>query len=310
MHRLNYHLLVAAFGWLILSSCQSKTEATRTETAAAAVAPDTAATLAAAAPSLARRFGPIISGGWMITSYLRVLRRTHSPQIAADSISADVPVSLFIAPAAVAADSTLMQLNYNMHEGDEASIYFRTGRQPNSLPLRSHSETGKRYEISYRISAADTALFLLEYSMRGKLIRQNRYQKTLVASAQGTESNQAFHQAVDYPLNKILVAGKYEGTDSLGHRVQVTFSPTGYVSGIPFRKYHVMEDFIGPVIGDEIIFDMYTKHQHELAAVFRPDTLRLYTVLSATEAAKDTTLSDSILVFRRGILRYQLVRKR
>jgi len=73
----------------------------------------------------------------------------------------------------------------------------------------------------------------------------------------------------------------------------------------------VLADFISPSIGNELIFDSDAKSRKELAAVFGRDTLRLYTIHETVFYAATSTDSvrvDSAYNFRRGRLRYQLVR--
>ncbi|MFD1466622.1 hypothetical protein ACFQ48_00180 [Hymenobacter caeli] len=215
-----------------------------------------------------------------------------------------------IEPAA-AADSTHADVAFNLHEGGEMTVLFRPGTSATSLPAHtSLGEDATSYELAYQISATDTVLYFVKRDQQHQReIGRFAYRRV----ARGKTDKNPVEQLGDeasHTLNRLLVAGAYVGTDSLGKQLRVQFLPDGQVRGLPFRMYHVLEDFIGPAIGDEILFNMYKKGGEGFAVDFGRDTLRLYSVHSAVEAPADPTRQDSALVFHRGLLRYQLVRQR
>lgn len=280
-------------------SCQQKPA----ETTAPPPPPAPPAASVATAPTVAQRFSPIISGAWVNSQYLSAVEDTRSPEKASESFP-DGPVAIFIKPVLATADSIQAGAVYNMHEGGELTVLFRAGREPNSVQVKLSEGDNTASDLVYHISPTDTTLTLI--SRETKQIKRLTYRRALRANGKTDLSN-----GVENALNKILVAGSYAGTDSLGHPVQARFSADGQITGLPFTTYLVLADFFSPSIGNELIFDSDTRRRKELAAVFGRDTLRLYTIhetIFYAAASTDSVRVDSAYSFRRGRLRYQLVR--
>jgi hypothetical protein len=237
------------------------------------------------------------------SQYLNAVARSRSPEKASESFP-DGPVAIFINPIPATADSIKAGVVYNMHEGGEITVLFRAGREPHSVQVKLREGDNTVSDLVYHVSSTDTTLTLLLRAT--KQIKRLTYRRALRANGKTDLSN-----GVENALNKILVASSYTGTDSLGHPVQARFSANGQLTGLPFTTYLIHTDFFSPSIGDALIFDSDTKRRKELAAAFGRDTLRLYTIhetIFYAAASTDSVRLDSAYNFRRGHLRYQLVR--
>ena len=280
-------------------ACQQQTDPNTTLLSAANVVTDSAA----AAISPAVRLSPIMSGYWLSTDYLDEVARTRSPA-AAFNHTPPGPASLYIEPFANRLDSVAISASYGMHEGGDFTILLHS--QPNThsvmLKLPYESQFSADQRLSYRITKTDTTLLYTGQSVENKTMRVP-YKRVLPFGFK-TDLN----GGIDWTINKLLVEGSYRGTDSLQQPVQAVFSANGSVKGLPFRKYAVKNDFTGPNGGDELIFDLHTTSQLELAATFGRDTLRLYSMHTTLEALPGQI--DTIEVYRRSRLRYELIRQK
>lgn len=291
----------------LAAACQQK-PAEQAETGQ----PTTATTLPAAtavpsaAPTVAQRVSPIISGYWISARYLDVVKRTRSPQAAIQNFP-NYPVTMLVEPAAATADSTHVSLVLNLHEGSDMTILFQLGKLPNSMPARTQlgEAAGTHYEVAYQVLPTDTILYFVKRDRQRELSRF-AYRRVARVNA-GRDYTKQLNDEIARTLGQLLVVGSYTGTDSLGQPLRVQFLPNGQVRGLPFRTYHVLEDFLGgPNGGDALIFDMYQKNQSEFAADYGRDTLRLYDQYERIGIPPGGT--DSLLTIERGRLRYQLVR--
>lgn len=289
--------------WLfLLPACQPKPVEHAGQPLPAATLP-----VAAAGPMVAQRFSPIISGYWVSARYLAALARTRSPKAAIQDFP-NYPVTILVEPAAATADSTHASLVLNLHEGSDMTIFFRPGSSTTSLPARTLlDEVTISYEVTYQASAADTVLYVVKRQHQRELSRF-AYRRVARVRA-GQDYTAQLNDELAHLLNRQLVAGSYAGTDSLGRPLRVQLSPTGQVKGLPFRTYHVLEDFLGgPTGGDALIFNTYQKNQEQFEATYGRDTIRLYAQYEAMGLPPGAT--DSLLAVKRGRLRYQLVRLR
>jgi hypothetical protein len=253
--------------------------------------------------SLAQQFSPLLSGSWVIATYLQAVARTRSPA-AAFEFTPPAPASLSISAFTAQTDSGEIGASYGLHEGGSLTILLRPGAHKQALLIRRDysDKPGTFREISYRLGAHDTTLLLSSYNRQtGRLLTQLAYQRT-----GGAATTADLETAVARGVNELLLAQQYRGTDSLGQVMQAQFLLDGTVRGLPFQKYLVQTDFTGHNASDALIFDVYTKQQREFAAVFGRDTLRLYTVRAAIGVPAGK--SDTTTLFSRGRLRYQLVR--
>lgn len=293
-------LAVASLLALALS-CQQRPAETTASPLPAAPAPQ--ATPVAAAPTVAQRFSPIISGYWVSVEYLDEVAHTRSPEAAFDH-TPQGPSSLAISPFSTRKDSVEIGATYGLHEGGNLMLLLPPPTEATTLNLRSLTggEAEATDEITYQVTATDTVLF---YITRRKKTRQ--IISKVAYHRAGISTNAAdLEQGVEQAVNKLLVVGQYNGLDSLNHLIHARFYADGKVEGLSFDNYLIQTDFTGPNSGNTIIFDAYTKQRKEFAASFGRDTLSLYTIHSSTGIAAGQV--DTANVFSRGRLRYQLVR--
>ena len=262
-------------------------------------------TAAPSAATVAQHLSSIFSGYWVSAAYLDAVARTRSPQAAWAYLPAG-PAALIIGSFAAQQDSLVIGAIYGLHEGGSLTLRLPAQMPAVALPLQPDygDPVGTYRELSYRIAAGDTVLLL---SSRHRTTHQLRAQIDYRRTGNAADPHHP-EVGVDRALNRLLLARHYRGTDSLGQPVQVQFRVDGTVSGLPYKKYYIPNDFTGPNSGDAVVFDVYTKRQQTLAASFGPDTLKLYSsyaTVGVPPGGRDTTE-----YFVRGQLRYQLVRSR
>lgn len=290
-----------AAGLLTLAlSCQQKPAETTTPPPPAAPVPPATPVVA---PTVAQRFSPIISGYWVSADYLDEVSRTRSPATAFDSAGGGIS-SLLIAPFSNKQDSVEIGASHGLHEGGDLTLLLPLRLAGNALPIRFRlgDENGTTSELAYQITATDTILF---HVTRRKQTHQILY-KTAYRRTGITKQVDHMEPAVEQGVNRLLVAGSYNGIDSLNKAVHVQFFTDGAVKGLPHTKYFIPTDFTGPNPGNTLVFDAYTEQGEELAAVFGRDTIKLYTILSKIGVPPGE--ADTTQTFSRGRLRYQLVR--
>lgn len=191
------------------------------------------------------------------------------------------------------------------------TILLPPGHSATSLPVRvSLGEAANiNYELAYQISATDTVLYFVKRDQQHQREISRFAYRRVARAVVGKDYAEQLNDGLARTLGRLLVVGSYVGTDSASRPLQVRFLPNGQVSGLPFRTYHVLEDFLGgPAGGDALIFDMYSNpnHQLNLEVTYGRDTLRLYKQYEAIEVPLGST--DSLLTIKRGRLRYQLIR--
>jgi len=283
----------------LLQACQQPAEKAVQQAPITAV--DTTKASVGAAPTLAQRLSPVLKGHWVSADYLQKVALTRSPQAAFDDALS--PTSLEIGDFANQKDSVEIGASYGLHEGGNLTLLLQAGTQPGSLKVREPSgEAGTSTELAYRITSTDTTLlYSTRKSRTNKLINQLAYRRT---GMPGKTTD--LEAGVELGVNKLLLSGRYTGTDSAGRAVAVRFFTDGTVLGLPFKKYVVQTDFAGPNPGDELVFDVHTKQQQSFAASFGRDTLKFYTTHSLIGIPPGGT--DTTEYFTRGRLRYQLLR--
>ncbi|MGI4760883.1 MAG: hypothetical protein ACRYF0_09265 [Janthinobacterium lividum] len=229
--------------------------------------------------------------------------RTRSPEAAFDHASL-APSSLAISPFATQQDSVSIGASYGLHEGGDMLLLLQPGTEANSFKTKPRygGEAGTTEELSYQLTPTDTVLFYITRRTKThQVISKNAYRRTGIPGEDiGLEA------AVERGVNGLLITGSYIGKDSINQPVKSQFFTNGLVKGLPFKKYIIQTDFTGPNPGNEVIFNVYTKARQELAASFGRDTLKLYTIRSIVGVPAGAT--DTTQIFRRGRLRYQLVR--
>jgi hypothetical protein len=234
--------------------------------------------------------------------------RTRSPALAIKDFP-NYPATMLIEPAPATADSTHAALVLDLHEGSDMTILFQSGTSATSLPVRiSLGEDATSYELAYQVSATDTVLYFVKRDRQQRELSRFAYRRVAQVKP-GKEHITQLNDEFAHTLNRLLLAGTYLGTDSLGRRVQAQFWPDGQVKGLPFRTYHILEDFLGgPTGGDVLICNMYQKDQQQFVTDYGRDTLRLYEQYEAIDIPPGGM--DSTLISKRGRLRYQLIRRK
>jgi hypothetical protein len=278
---------------LLLAACQRP----QPESADPARSGEAAALLTPAATATLQRVSPFMRGVWVKTDYLAAIKRTRSP-FAASSKLTDI-VALSIDPRQAAGDSLVIGASLNNHEGASFSALLRQGLQLTSLPVTwpDYVQPTNFYELSYRITASDTAVLLNKYNPQKRLLQSVQFSR--VPGVPFSETSPS--DGLQYFVNRQLLAGTYTATDAKGNKKQVQFSPTGQVTGLDgFREYYLATDFAVTMENnlDNIIFDIGTKRQQDFVYTISQDTMRLYTA----------QVVEPDLV--RGPLQYTLVRVR
>lgn len=245
-----------------------------------------------------KRFKPFIQGVWVKKDYIDDLLKTRSPYLSFKKLGGIC--SILIRLPATETDSVFAGISLNNHEGSNFVFYNKSGNNSKSLKtnIKDYMVPGNYYELGYDISKADTNLVIYHYNKNNQFIDSIVYNKvlnTLVDDNMGSE--------VDYITNKLLISGNYTMVDSLGNHRDISFTNDGNILGwTGLKTYCVNTDFeAGPANNiDQLIFDLYTKHQTDYAFKIKMDTLDIYT----SSANADST--ESLI----GQLRYQLIRKK
>ncbi len=239
---------------------------------------------------------PVIQGTWVMTEYINDLQKTQSPL--ASSARLQGIVSLNIDTWGHTGDSSSISGSLNNHEGYAFNIYFREGKEENSIQtdLKGDSNDDK-YELGYTISNKDTALVLYHYK-NDKLADKRSFTKVT-----GEVSENGEPHGLQYMVNKVLFSGNYTATDDKGKTTDVKFTNDGIVEGFEgHTTYFVFTDFIAESDGykiDELCLDERTKTQKPFIFEASNDTIRFY---AASEDYDRTKLI-------KGALKYTLVKK-
>ncbi len=244
-----------------------------------------------------KRFGPFVQGVWVASGYIDTLSRTRSP-IQSDKELGGVAAFAISLPDSKS-DSIHVGYSLGNHEGANFVLYFKTGQRPNSLKTNLTDWDGKGgfFELGYVVTHNDTALVIYHYNKTAIKLDSTKYTK--VADKPADENDAAW--GIQYITNKKLITGEYLMSDSTGSTRKATFNDHGKVTGFPgFENYYVNTDFsVEPGTNpDELIFDLYSRHQKLYAFKFNADTLNLF-------ETKDK--DDSVLI---GKLKYKLVRQK
>ncbi|RTQ50055.1 hypothetical protein EJV47_10455 [Hymenobacter gummosus] len=265
----------------LLGACQAGQPDTERNPTTQAIAADSTAVGADAIGSInTQQLLPQLAGHWVQQSYLDAVVRTKSPYRVQDSISHIA--ELLILPGKLTADSLLVGLSLGNHEGGEAALYLRPARHPQALPLHhpDYEQPSNYYELSYAMLGRDSLLRLNLRNRGGKLMSSVAYRRArmpLLAQADDLSAG------LQYEVNRLLMAGRYTGRDSVGRAVSARFTPDGKVSGLAgFKTYYVGTDFgAGPENNlDDLTFNSYTKQQRSFTYRFSGDTLRLFALRS------------------------------
>ncbi len=210
----------------------------------------------------------ILNGDWVEPSYIDDIKKTKSPYKSKDALSSIVELNINMSQ--MIGDSLEIG-SPSIHEGISFYVFFRPGILANSFQTSKidYDNESNFYDLGYLISNKDTSVVIYHFDKNEKLLGQSEFKK-VPKNSQG---------ALQYMVNKSLVAGKYSTKDPSGKSITVQFTNDGLVIGMPeFKKYYVLTDFVaGPLNNlDEICFDIQTKNQKCYAYEIKGDTINLY----------------------------------
>ena len=236
-------------------------------------------------------FKGIINGDWVEPSYIDDLTKTKSPYNSQNALNSIVELN--IDTSRIKGDSLEIG-SPSIHEGMSFFVFFRPGITINAFPtnIKDYDNESNFYELGYLISSKDTSLVIYHYDKNKKLLGQSEY-KRVPKNSEG---------ALQYMVNKTLVAGKYNSTDNKGKSITVQLTNDGKVIGLQnFTKYYVLTDFVaGPENNlDEICFDIQTKNQKCYAYEIKGNTINLY----------ENSENNDHLTLALGKLKYKLVKQ-
>jgi hypothetical protein len=200
-------------------------------------------------------------------------------------------------------DSVTVPGILNNHEGYEMRVYLQRGQTDTSLPT-SHFDVEKStnfYELGYKLAGQDTTLLLNQYNEQRRLLSSVPYRRVW-QQPKTTSSDPAL--ALDYTARRLLFAGRYTATDSVGRTSDAELLPDGRVRGLgDFRAYSPNLDFVVTLGNDRdnLFLTNANRRRQLMTYSISGDTLRLY-------AAKAVDVPQPSL--EQGRLQYTLVRRR
>lgn len=215
-----------------------------------------------------QNYSSVLNGDWVEPNYIEDLKKTKSPQKSQNNLNSIVELN--IDSSKIEGDS-LEVGSPSIHEGMSFFVFFRPGITANAFPtsLVDYNNESNFYELGYLITSKDTTVVIYHYDKNKKLIGQNEFKK-VPKNSEG---------ALQYMVNKTLVAGKYQTTNTTGKSMTVEFTNDGKIIGLAdFTRYYVLTDFVaGPLNNlDEICFDIQTKNQKCYAYEIKGDTINLF----------------------------------
>jgi len=271
-------LITTIFASIVLTACQTNT--TTVDNPIENKTVDTPAS-----------FKSILNGDWVEPSYINDLIKTKSPYKSQDALCSIVELN--IDTTQITGDSLEIG-SPSIHEGTSFYVFFRAGIAANSFQTsrKDYDNESNFYELGYLISTKDTLVVFYHYDKNKKLLGQSEYRK-VPKNSEG---------ALQYMVNKTLVVGTYNTTDTSGKSITVQLTNDGKIIGLPnFIKYYVLTDFVaGPENNlDEICFDIQTENQKCYAFEIKGDTINLY----------ETTENKDHVTLTLGQLKYKLVKQ-
>ena len=241
---------------------------------------------------LSQKFKPFLHGIWVPADYVTELVNTKSPHKASDYIKF---ISEFVIDTnSNSRDSLEVGVSLGNHEGSQFVLYFKEGQSSNALVtnISDFEDKSGFYDLGYGKELSDTFLMLYHYNRDKKLIDQTKYIKVKEA-----KPGKSLEDGFQYMVNKKLVAGSYEATDTTGKKLVVRLYNDGTLSGFPNSKtYYILTDFVaeneeGP---DEICFDIQTSNQNCYGFQIKGDTISLF---KTQEDKDDTQIANNPVVY-------------
>ncbi len=235
-------------------------------------------------------FSSIFEGCWCESDYILDLQKTKSPYDSQNKL-AEI-VELDIDTMDMKGDS-LEILAPSIHEGGSFIVYLKSGLTTSSFPTNivDYNEKKNFYELGYTIISKDTNLVIYHYNQNKKLIDQTNFLKV----PRNTEG------AVQYMVNKTLIAGTYKNMDTSNQIKEMYFSRNGIVKGLTgYATYYVSTDFSRPFNNlNQIGFARESENPLWLVFSINGDTLNLY----------ESKENEDHVTLERGTLKLKLLKR-
>jgi len=186
-------------------------------------------------------------------------------------------------------DSIIVPIGAGNHDGSNLTLKFIPGKNKSSIVFGDG-------ELTYSIGHGDTILTFADFDKEKKQFIKTQYVRSFKR-----QPNDDLADGMDYYINKILVAGNYTLTNSIGTKLKINLSEDGRVSGFLNCKTYMINIDLNSDVNDNldgIYFKTADKENKNFSFKINADTLILYT----TEENKDSTelIQDK--------LKYKLVR--
>jgi hypothetical protein len=187
--------------------------------------------------SLRQDFNLVYKGVWVLTDYIEEIKKTKSALKSAKKLK---DITTLIIKQETKSDSAEIGISLNNHEGSSIIAYFSQGQRKNSLKTNIPDFDTKTnyYELGYERIGKETFLFLYHYNKTNKLIGKKQFTKVL-------DKQSDKEDALQYFVNKTLIAGNYLLIDSLGSKMKVTFGIDESLKGFyDFKTYYYCTDYM------------------------------------------------------------------
>ncbi len=229
----------------------------------------------------------IYNGNWVQANYVYDIVKTNSPYKSRDKLSAIVELNI---NAKDANRETFEVGAPSIHEGTSFQLFLKKGITTNAfvIDLKDYDNKTNFFELGYEIDNRDTCLLIYHFSKTNKLLDKEKYIK----------SSNNVGEGLQFVVNKKLIAGTYNLTDSSGQKSIVKFTENGNISGVPgVTTYYILTDFVaGPENNlDQMCFDIQTKNQKCYGFQITGNTVSLYEL---TEDEDHLNLNPSKLKYR------------
>lgn len=236
--------------------------------------------------SLLKKLTPIYQGVWVKSDYIEKIAQTKSVLASVDLVIGIT--GLQIDSNLSKTDSLSVPIGWDNQNPGIIMLKNIPGKNPNTLQFGD-------YELGHAILNGDTNLILYQ-PYNGQLFK-TRYNRVLPINPDRNLS-----EAINYAINKALIAGNYALKNATGKSVKITFTNDGVVTGLAaFKKYFIENDLKPAPLKnlDLITFDEFSNKKAVYTYLFRGNTLELY---EAKPNAKAT-------IMELGKLKYTLIRQ-
>ena len=236
---------------------------------------------------LIQKFKPIIQGVWIKKDYIDKVVETKSP-MAAQGLASGL-TTMYIQTDSLKGDSLTVGAGWNNHEGGDLTLKFKPGKTSETILLGD-------FDLGYSIKNGDTTIVLYGYD-------KDKNEHTTTWYIKAFNKQKDLGDGMAYLIDKGIIAGKYNFTDSLGKSSSVLFTDKGQVNGFKnFTGFSIQNDLGNEPMNnlDEIMLNGADKTQKDYTFKIVADTLSFYD----TKANADST---EMVVDK---LRYKFVRQK